>query len=86
MPGDTLPILSLPPQVAAQIKSSTTISSLTCVILGLITNSIDAEASTIHVIVDFSRGTATVEDDGIGIPPKEFTEGGGLGRLHRENR
>jgi len=57
-----------------------------CVILGLITNSIDAEASTIHVIVDFSRGTATVEDDGIGIPPKEFTEGGGLGRLHRENR
>ena len=77
------PILPLPPQVAAQIKSSTTVASLGQVAIGLIANSLDAEARKISVEVDFSRGAVSVEDDGIGIPPNEFSDAGGLGRLHR---
>lgn len=84
MPDSTPPILPLPPQVAAQIKSSTTIPSLASVVLGLIANSLDAEACKVDVSVDFGRGTTSVEDNGLGIPPREFTEAGGLGRLHRE--
>ena len=82
--GDTArPILPLPPKVAAQIKSSTTVPSLGTVATGLIANSLDAEARKINVDIDFSRGAVSVEDDGIGIPPKEFSDAGGLGRLHR---
>jgi len=85
MPDDTPPILPLPLQVAAQIKSSTGIASLASVVIGLIANSLDAEACKVDVTVDFSRGTASVEDDGLGIPSREFTEAGGLGRLYREH-
>ena len=76
-------IQPLPPHVAAQISSSTAIPSLTSVTLGLLANSLDAEAQKIQVSVDFSRGIVSVEDDGCGIPPKEFFDSGGLGKLHR---
>ena len=79
-------IQPLPPLVAAQIKSSSAIPSLASVVLGLIANSLDARAQKIYVTVDFSRGATSVEDDGIGIPPNEFCESGGLGRLHCEER
>ena len=85
MPDYSPPILPLPPEVAAQIKSSTAIPSLTSVVLGLITNSLDAQAHKIEVSVDFRRGAALVEDDGCGISPHEFTERGGLGKLHRKH-
>lgn len=85
MDDNTRAILPLPPQVAAQIKSSTSIPSLASVILGFIENSLDAEACKIDVSVDYSRGTASVEDDGVGIPPNEFTDRGGLGKMHRES-
>ncbi len=84
MENTTRSILPLPPQVAAQIVSSTSIPSLTSVVLGLISNSLDAGACKIDVNVDFSRGAASVEDDGVGIPPKEFTDSGGLGKIYRE--
>ena len=80
----TSSILPLPPEVAAQIKSSTTITSLSTVILGLLANSLDADARRVDINVDVRRGTATVEDDGDGIPPKEFGEFGGLGKPSRE--
>ena len=80
----TPPILPLAPEVAAQIKSSTTISSLTSVVLGLIANSLDSGAHKIDVRIDFSRGSLWVEDDGVGIPPKEFTDAGGLGKAYRK--
>lgn len=86
MGNTTRSILPLPPQVAAQIVSSTSIPSLASVVLGLIANSLDAEACKIDVSVDFSRGVASVEDDGVGIPPKEFTDSGGLGKTYREIR
>ena len=84
MSNMTSSILPLPPEVAAQIKSSTTITSLSTVILGLLANSLDADARRVDISVDVRRGAATVEDDGNGIPPKEFGEFGGLGKPYRE--
>ena len=84
MPDNFPSILPLPPEVAAQIKSSTAIPSLRSIVLGLIANSLDAKAHKIDVNVDFRRGAASVEDDGHGIPPNEFAEAGGLGKPHRE--
>ena len=75
-------IRPLPDEVAAQIKSSTTIVSLTGVVLELLKNSLDARASKVTVTVDFARGSCTVEDDGLGILPAEFSEQGGLGKLY----
>ena len=84
MPNNSPSILPLPPEVAAQIKSSTAITSLSDVVLGLIVNSLDAGADKIDIRVDFRRGVVSIEDDGSGIPPKEFTEAGGLGKPYRE--
>jgi hypothetical protein len=81
--GSTSAILPLPTEVAAQIKSSATITSLTFAILGLIQNSLDAQATKIDIDVDFRRGGCIVEDDGLGILPNEFGENGGLGKLYR---
>ena len=77
------PIQVLPPDVIAKIKSSTSISHLNGVIVELVKNSLDANARTIFVTVDFKRGGCLVEDDGNGIPPAEFKATGGLGKSHR---
>lgn len=76
-------IVVLPIDVVAQIKSSANITSLTSAILGLVQNSLDAQASNISIEIDFKRGGCVVEDDGLGILPTEFGENGGLGKLHR---
>lgn len=83
MDSRTPSIRALPPEVVAQIKSSTLITSLTGVISELIKNSLDAEARRITIKVDFQKGGCTVEDDGCGIPPDEFQENGSIGKLHR---
>ncbi|EEP81935.1 predicted protein [Uncinocarpus reesii 1704] len=77
-------IQPLPSKVAAQIESSTSITSLNGAILGLVKNSLDADAQTITITVDFQKGGCTVEDDGTGIPAFEFGEKGNLGKLHRK--
>ena len=74
--------MPLPDDVVAQIKSSAAIVSLGGVVLELLKNSLDANASRIEATVDFVRGGCTVEDDGQGILPQEFKEDGGLGRLY----
>ena len=84
MPNDTVRILPLPSEVASQIKSSTAISSLGHAVVGLLENCLDAEARKIDITVDFLRGACTVEDDGQGINPTEFSDGGGLGKLYCE--
>lgn len=86
--GGTAPaaILPLPADAVAQIKSSTTITNLTAVILGLLANSLDAQATKIEIGVDFRRGGCTVEDDGLGIPPSEFHEHGGLAKMHHTSK
>ena len=76
-------IRPLPAEVASQIKSSAVITNLNGVILELLKNSFDACASAITVHVDFQKGACTVEDNGRGISPVEFSDGGGLGKLHR---
>ncbi|KAL8996410.1 MAG: hypothetical protein Q9169_004058 [Polycauliona sp. 2 TL-2023] len=75
-------IRPLPDDVAAQIKSSTTISSLEHVVIELFKNSLDAFSHRIDINIDFSRGSCTVEDDGLGIKPAEFLDTGGLGKAY----
>lgn len=75
-------IKPLPGDVVAQIKSSTVITSLNGVAFGLVQNSLDAQASIINLSIDYRRGNCTVEDNGQGIPPLDFHEGGGLGTLY----
>ena len=77
-------IQPLPEDVIAQIKSSTTITSLNGVIFELLKNSLDAGSTKVDISVDYNRGGCVVEDDGLGILPSEFWENGGLGKLHRE--
>ena len=76
-------IQPLPVDVVAQIKSSNFIPSLSIAVLGLLDNALDAGARNIDISVDFLRGACCVEDDGCGIPPIEFEEAGGLGKLYR---
>ncbi|KAK8224714.1 hypothetical protein HDK90DRAFT_89887 [Phyllosticta capitalensis] len=80
------PIEPLPPDVVAQIKSSTTITNLAQVVLGLVQNSLDAGATKIEVTIDARRGGCTVEDDGSGIVPSEFALDGGLGKAYYTSR
>ncbi|MCJ1279706.1 DNA mismatch repair protein [Puttea exsequens] len=79
-------ILPLPPQVAAQLTSSASVPSLLSVVLGLVENSLDAGAQKIDISVDFARGAASVEDNGIGIPPREFLEDGALGKSYHTSK
>jgi len=79
------PILPLPADVVAQIKSSTAITSLTGVVLDLIRNSLDADGHKVEIVVDFPRGACAVEDDGLGILPAEFNEDGGLGKMYSQS-
>ncbi|KAI0112792.1 hypothetical protein F4776DRAFT_639922 [Hypoxylon sp. NC0597] len=75
-------IQRLPENVIAQIKSSTTITSLNAVVCGLVKNSLDAGATKITISIDYVRGNCSIEDNGLGIPPSEFKPTGGLGKLH----
>lgn len=76
----------LPADVIAQIKSSVVITSLNGVVYSLFQNSLDASASKIAVSIDYARGNCSVEDDGAGIPPEDFAEDGGLGKLYYTSR
>jgi DNA mismatch repair protein MLH3 len=78
-------IQPLPADVVAQLKSSITIANLNFVVCELLKNSLDAGAGKVNISIDQARGTCLVEDDGLGIPPTEFGETGGLGKLYREH-
>ncbi|KAJ5704790.1 hypothetical protein N7536_000479 [Penicillium majusculum] len=86
MPPPQSIIRALPSDVIAKIKSSTSIVHLTGVILELVKNSLDANAHTVFVTVDFKRGGCIVEDDGDGIPSIEFEVAGGLGKAHHTSK
>ncbi|KFH48549.1 DNA mismatch repair protein-like protein [Hapsidospora chrysogenum ATCC 11550] len=81
-----MPIRQLPDDVVDRLKSSVVITSLNGVALGLLKNALDAGATKVNITVDYSRGNCTVEDNGTGIPPEEFREDGGLGKLHHTSR
>lgn len=76
-------IRPLPPDVAAQLKSSTAVVSLGGVLVELLANALDAGATRIEATVDFARGGCEVDDDGLGIAPLEFHDDGGLGKRYR---
>lgn len=77
----TMSIKPLPPEVAAQVKSSSVITSLNGVALGLLRNSLDANATKVNISVDYRLGNCIVEDNGFGVPETEFRDTGGLGKL-----
>ncbi|KAL3479996.1 hypothetical protein BJX99DRAFT_221062 [Aspergillus californicus] len=79
-------IQPLPSEVAAKIKSSTSVTHLNGVIVDLVKNSLDADAHSIYVTVDYHRGGCIVEDDGFGILPAEFGPDGGLGKSHHTSK
>ncbi|TVY89756.1 DNA mismatch repair protein MutL [Lachnellula willkommii] len=79
-------IQPLPPDVIAQIKSSIAITSLNGVLCELVKNSLDASSTKIDISVNYARGSCAVEDDGLGILPAEFREGGGLGKLYHSSK
>ncbi|KAJ5712793.1 hypothetical protein N7493_009261 [Penicillium malachiteum] len=79
-------IQALPSDVAAKIKSSTSITNLNGVILELLKNALDAGAKTVHISVDFKRGGCIVEDDGTGIRQTEFESTGGIGKAHHTSK
>jgi DNA mismatch repair protein MLH3 len=79
-------IRPLAPEAIAQIKSSIAIVSLNGVVLELLKNSLDASANRVEIAVEYSRGNCTVEDDGLGITPLEFQEGGGLGKPYHTSK
>ncbi|PHH91721.1 hypothetical protein CDD83_10499 [Cordyceps sp. RAO-2017] len=79
-------IRQLPEDVASKIKSSAAITSLNRVVCGLLKNSLDASSAKVRIRLDYLRGSCTVEDDGLGIEPREFRDDGGLGKLHHTSR
>ncbi|TGO19713.1 hypothetical protein BPAE_0337g00040 [Botrytis paeoniae] len=79
-------IQPLPSDVIAQIRSSSTITTLNGVIFELVKNCLDACCSKIDIDVDYSRGSCTVEDNGLGIMPSEFGQNGGLGKLYHSSK
>ena len=84
MPTGNGSILPLPADVAKQINSSTAIPSLNSVVVGLFKNSLDAGARRIDIEIDHPHGACTVEDDGQGIAPSEFSDEGGLAKQYRK--
>ena len=79
-------ILPLPPEAISKIHSSKHITGLQGVVLSLLENSLDAGSTKVDITVDFRRGGCTVEDDGLGIPPGEFLEDGGLTKMYHTSK
>lgn len=77
-------IQPLPVEAQLQLKSSAALHSLNDAIIGLVQNSLDAQAQRIHIEIDYLKGNCCVDDDGVGIPAAEFEAEGGLGLMHCE--
>ncbi|OAP62524.1 hypothetical protein AYL99_04729 [Fonsecaea erecta] len=72
----------LPDDVWKKVASSCEITSPQHVIEGLLRNALDADASSIVIEVEFSKGYVSICDNGNGIKQVEFSEQGQLARLH----
>ncbi|KAG9237324.1 hypothetical protein BJ875DRAFT_165155 [Amylocarpus encephaloides] len=79
-------IQPLPADVVAQIKSSTQITSLNSVVFELLKNSLDAGSTKVDISLEYAKGNCAIEDNGCGILPSEFREGGGLGKLYHSSK
>ncbi|OAL28348.1 hypothetical protein AYO20_09465 [Fonsecaea nubica] len=72
----------LPADISTKVSSSSDITSSEHVIEGLFRNALDADASSVVIEVEFSKGYIWICDNGIGIQEVEFSEQGQLARLH----
>jgi len=79
-------IQRLPHDVMSQVKSSIAIVCLGDAALGLLKNSLDADATKISISVEFARGSCLVDDNGCGILPDDYHETGGLGKFNHSSR
>ena len=79
-------ILPLSEDAISRINSSKQITSLSGVILALLENALDADATKVDISVNFARGSCIVEDNGTGIPSAEFLKHGGLGKIHHTSK
>lgn len=79
-------ILPLSEDAISQIHSSKQITSLPGVVIALLENALDADATKVDISVNFTRGSCVIEDNGHGIPSAEFSEHGGLGKMHHTSK
>jgi DNA mismatch repair protein MLH3 len=79
-------ILPLSEDAISRINSSKQITSLSGVTIALLENALDADATKIDISVNFGRGSCVVEDNGTGISSLEFSEHGGLGKIHHTSK
>lgn len=77
-------ILPLPDTVREQVKSSTRITTLSDVVEELFKNSLDADAATVEIEVDFAKGFCSIKDDGVGIPALDLSHDGNFARPNCE--
>ncbi|KIW96539.1 uncharacterized protein Z519_01930 [Cladophialophora bantiana CBS 173.52] len=75
-------ISPLPDEVWAKVSSSCEITSPEHVVEGLMRNALDADASSIVIEAELSKGYLSVCDNGSGINKVEFSEQGHLAKLH----
>ncbi|GLI67339.1 hypothetical protein VaNZ11_011413 [Volvox africanus] len=72
-----LPVRQLPKSLVDRIRTGLTLNSLDEAIAELLANSIDAEASNVHISLNAEALSFTVEDDGRGIHPDDVNALGG---------
>ena len=64
--------LGLAKNVIEKLRSSSEISSLNDCILQLLYNSLDADAGSVLIGVDFARFSVEVYDDGVGLTEQDL--------------
>lgn len=67
-------ISSLPQTTVSQLRSALVIPTLPAILVELIQNSLDAQSSAIHVVLDLDRWTIKCEDDGQGMTSDELSQ------------
>ena len=85
MAASTQRIDALKTQLVARLCSGISISSFTQAVIEVVANSVDAGASTVHVVLNARQHSFSVEDDGCGISPGNFGRIGvrhGVSKVH----
>lgn len=62
----------------SRIQSSVHILSLNDIVIELVKNALDANAKSVQVVLNYSTGSCSVQDDGHGIAVQDFAPDGKL--------
>ena len=84
--GNNHPISPIPEDIAAKIKSTVAINSLSDVAIGLLRNSLNANATNVNLRLTLSTGSCCCEDNGVGISKEQFAHNGVFGAASRTSR